>query len=132
MFKFYNGEIKGIHFKFISKETMEVTREKLKTRFLDAKTIPGTRSYHHFVPLSSSCIGTKRASIDEQYASKFDFAMEVGQLQISPSLNSFTICLYDGEYWIGLIEEIDSAQKDIKIKFMHPKCPARIFVARQG
>ena len=127
MFKFCNEEIKGIKFKFISKETMEVTRANLKTRFLNAKTVPGTRSYHHFVPLSSSCIGTKRTSIDEEYASKFDFELEVEQTYVSPSLNSFMLCLYDGEYWIGLIEEFDSAQKDIKIKFMHPKCPARSY-----
>ena len=73
MFKFCNEEIKGIKFKFISKETMEVTRASLKTRFLDAKTVPGTRSYHHFVPLSGSCIGTKRTLTDEEYALKFDF-----------------------------------------------------------
>ena len=106
---------------------MEVTRANLKTRFLNAKTVPGTRSYNHFVPLSSLCIGAKRKSIDEKYALKFDFALEVEQICTSFSLNSFTICLYDKEYWIGLVEEIDSAQKDIKVKFMHPKCPARSY-----
>ena len=127
MFKFCKEEIKGINFKFIPKETMEVTRANLKTRFLNAKTVPGTRSYHHFVPLSISCIGAKRTSIDEEYALKFGFASEVEQIHTSFSLNCFTISLYDKEYWIGLVEEIDSAQKDIKVKFMHPKCPAKSY-----
>ena len=127
MFKFCNEEIKGIKFKFISKETMEVTRASLKTRLLDAKTVPGTRSYHHIVPLSGSCIGMKRTLTDE-YASKFDFALDIEQIYFNPSLNSFGICLYDGEYWIGLVEEIDSAQQDIKVKFMHPKCRARSYL----
>ena len=125
IFKFCKEEIKGINFKFIPKETMEVTRANLKPRFLNAKTVPGTRSYHHF--LSSSCIGAKRTSIDEKYALKFDFALEIEQIRTSFSLNSFTICLYDKEYWIGLVEEIDSAQKDNKVKFMQPKCPARSY-----
>ena len=80
MFKFCNEELKGIKFEFRSKETMEVTRENLKTRFLEAKAVPGTRSYHHFVPLSSSCIGTKRTLTDEEYASKFDFALDIEQI----------------------------------------------------
>ena len=50
MFKFCKEEIKGINFKFIPKETMEVTRANLETRFLNAKTLPGTRSYHHSFP----------------------------------------------------------------------------------
>ena len=55
-----------------------------------------------FVPLFNSCIGTKRTLTDKECASKFDFALDIGQIHVNPSLNFFAICLYDGEYWMGL------------------------------
>jgi hypothetical protein len=60
VFTFCKDEIKGIHFIFISQADMEITRTTLEARYTIAKTVPGTRSFHQFVPLSASCIGTKR------------------------------------------------------------------------
>ena len=45
----------------------------LSDRFSRAKTIPGTISFHQFMPLSSGGIATKGASEDIDYSVKFDF-----------------------------------------------------------
>ena len=57
-------EIKGITFFDISQSRMTDVRESLKIRFSKGKTIPGTRSCHHFIPLSTSKISHKLTSED--------------------------------------------------------------------
>ena len=39
----------------------------------DCKTVPGTRSFHHFTPLSKSEIGTKTLSEDKKFMLRFRF-----------------------------------------------------------
>ena len=40
----------------------------VEERYAPAKTLPGTRSYHQFIPLSHSKIGAKYVSEEEQFA----------------------------------------------------------------
>ena len=120
-------EIKDIEFIFICQPDMEITRTTLESRYTNAKTVPGTHSFHHFVPLSASCIGTKRISMDQNYALQFNFLSTAASEPIVLSVNSFVVCLYDDEKRIGLIEELDYDQRDAKIRFMQPKCIARSY-----
>ena len=52
MFQYCKKNIHGIKFILITKDELTKTRESLKERFTKAITIPGTRSYHEFIPLS--------------------------------------------------------------------------------
>ena len=52
-------EIKGIKFFGISKERMEMVRSNLLPRFQNGKTVPGTRIYHNFLPISTTVISFK-------------------------------------------------------------------------
>ena len=36
-------------------------------------------------------------------------------------MNDFILCHFDSFYWIGMAEEINFVEKDIKVKFMHPQ-----------
>lgn len=51
MYKYCNENIEGINFIYISSEDLTLVRTALKERLDTANTIPGTRSYHQFVPL---------------------------------------------------------------------------------
>ena len=39
----------------------------------------------------------------------------------------FIACHYDSFWWIGLLKEINHAQGDILVKFMHPHGPCTTF-----
>ena len=52
MFECCKSDIKGINFIKVSKEDIAPVRQMLSTRFESGKTIPGTRSFHHFSPFS--------------------------------------------------------------------------------
>ena len=66
-------EMSKIKFFGISKETMDEVRKSLEERFSRGNTVPGTRSSHHFIPISSSKIAHKLSSEDESHAGTHDF-----------------------------------------------------------
>ena len=63
---------------FVSKNEMEQHRTNHADRYNGIEdSIPGTRSYHQFVPLSRDRVGAKRCSDDEQFACTHDFNISV-------------------------------------------------------
>lgn len=69
MMEFCKEHIQKVHCILIKKEEVEEFRKHVvKSAF----TVPGTRSFHEFVPLSEQVICCKHTSTDEQYALKFD------------------------------------------------------------
>ena len=99
MFEFCVEEIKGIDFLFLKNQEIGNIRVNMEERYKRADTVPGTRSFHQFIPISDSIIGAKYVSDDQYYAIQFDFNIVVllgpGDA-ISPS--QFVVCLYDREY----------------------------------
>ena len=102
-----------------------------------AITIPGTRSYHEFIPLSENTIAMKCFSKDQEVATTFSFLNEDKKSDAvnnneepSEKVKALDIvsCYYDNYWWIGLILEKDDHQEDSHIKFMHPHGPSPSFV----
>ena len=60
MFEYCKSDIKGIKFIKVLKEDIAPVRQMLSTRFESVKTISGTRSFHHFSPLSEGEVTYKR------------------------------------------------------------------------
>ena len=125
-------EIKHIHVSFISKEETDLTRKKLEERFSNTNTLPGTQSFHHFIPLSSSVIAAKRVAVDDEYAIAFDLILNkstalVRKQDIQAKAADFVVCSYDDKMWIGLVDIIEKEHQDGRIKFMHPHYPANSY-----
>ena len=69
MYLFCSETIPNIISKFLSKEEMKNARTKHAKRYDNIlRPIPGTRSYHQFIPLSGNKIGAKRCSNDSDFA----------------------------------------------------------------
>ena len=65
-------EIPSITFFGVSEEEMVNVHADLEDRFAKSKTLPGTRSSHHFVPISCNKIAHKLTSEDSKFI-QFDF-----------------------------------------------------------
>ena len=59
MFEFCVEEIKGIDFLFLKNQEIGNIRVNMEERYKRADTVPGTRSFHQFIPISDSIIGAK-------------------------------------------------------------------------
>ena len=124
-------EIKGVASIFVCKEEIELLRCKLDKRYQKASTLPGTRSFHHFVPLTETVIGAKRVSSENDYTIKYDI---VGGLEIDKvgenllvKCSDFIICRYDQHFWLGFTISVDEIYDDVEVKFMHPAFPSMSF-----
>ena len=132
MYEFCKAKMKDIAFVLIDIETMTDLREILSRRFKVANTVPGTRSFHHYVPLSETTIAFKRTSeeVDQQSFNLItgfkQSSMKPGDIQnLKPA--DFVACKYDKFWWVGIVKQIDIDNKDIQIKFMHPHGPSKRF-----
>ena len=111
MFQCCKINIQGIKFFFITKDELTKTQESLDDRFATAITIPGTMSYHEFIPLSENTIATKYCSKDQEVATTFSFLNEgkvsdavSSNLEPSENVKALDfVSYYDNYWWIGLI-----------------------------
>jgi hypothetical protein len=118
----------SVNFIKVRKEDMAPVRQMLVNRFESGKTVPGTRSYHHFSPVSEGEVAYKRVSDDEVSVGTFKFFDIVLVDKISDvKIIKFIACQYDSHWWVGLVREIDNEQEDILVKFMHPDGQNKMF-----
>ena len=68
MFEFWVEEVKGIDFLFLKNQENGNIRVNMEERYKRADTVPGTRSFHQFIPISDSVIGAKYVSDNQHYA----------------------------------------------------------------
>lgn len=65
LFEFCSTMPSAIHFSYIPSSDLILVRETLKNRFAMAKTVKGTRGFHHFAPVSNEKILAKTISLDD-------------------------------------------------------------------
>ena len=98
--------------------------------FLDSRTSE-TRSYHQYTPLSATLIGAKSINDQLEYTTTYDFSTNRVTNSTQPSqlaclsIGEYVDCMYDKEWYIGMIQEVCEEEGDIKVSFMHPKGPGR-------
>ena len=56
LYQFVLSEIKGIHFAFAKTSEHEEEAKLLAERYSHCRTVPGTRSMHHVVPVMTSTV----------------------------------------------------------------------------
>lgn len=100
------ANISGIEMLFISAADIEECEVVLESRRDDAKTIPGTKNHHSFVPVSSDSLQIQRISAD-----KVGTSVKITSLSKAPASQSFTLgqylaAVYDQARYLGVAEDI--------------------------
>jgi hypothetical protein len=65
-FKFARSEAQNSVLSSLKKTDISEVRNHLKTRYANAKTIPGSRGFHHFIAENESMISTRIISSDNE------------------------------------------------------------------
>ena len=109
MYSFCKAKITGVCFKLFSKEEIDQTQAHLEKKYLGSRTVPGTRMYHHFNPISSNKISYKKTSVDT-HTEVFDIIPKnKNNKEISFNIKkmNYIACFYDGFWWVGIAEEVN-------------------------
>ena len=107
---------------------MVAVRETMDKRYAEGDTVPGTQSCHHFDPTSTTSVRAKQLSDDESFLIEnhsFLTMPTAEEMEKSLQPNDYAACLYNGHWWVVLIETVNLDQKDATCKFMHPHGPTQ-------
>ena len=124
MFEYCKSAIEAIKFILVEKEKVEEVRRSLTMRFENASTVPGTRSFHQFIPLARDKIAIKQCSEDKNYDLIYDFSIGTEEKAVNFFASGYVCCKWDNKIWIGMVLEIDMENKDW---LMHPALPSHSF-----
>lgn len=126
MYSFCANQFSKISFFFLKENDIENKRKSLETRFECCETIKGTRSFHFFQPATGEVITAKRLSSDTDVCLKQNiFKNTLPTLE--PNIHSFVACVYENNWWIGMIQCFNEVEGDYDVKFMHPHGPSETF-----
>ena len=136
LFEWADATVKGIHCLYVSQEEISGHAELQTARFMNAKTVPGTREHHCFLPIDNSTL--KMSRVSEDRLTNFSVASvsqthstSASQLCPQPTTmnpGQYITCMYDQHWWLGVIIASSSDSEDeVHVKFMHPHGPATSF-----
>ncbi|KAG1653475.1 hypothetical protein GQR58_025548 [Nymphon striatum] len=113
--------IKGVKSIYINSEEIiaHVNLFQLETGYSMAKTVPGTRSHHCFIPQEDNLtIHMKRIWIDQHFTKyRFNKVVDVTNFEVYQP-GKYVACVYDGSRHIGLVLDRFEENQDCNVKFM--------------
>lgn len=128
VYNFCKEKIDNITFHFLDKTGVDLLRNKLEDRFGTTRTIPGTRSFHNYKPLSSDLLEIRRVTESEKPSLVFSFSEEAPKwTSIRPQPNCFVSAVYDDRWYFALVKNVCDEEEDAELIFLHPPGPAVSF-----
>lgn len=125
LFEWAVQNISLISFKYSTIDDYWMEEKKLKDRFEQSRTIPGTQKLHSFIPLTTNTLCTKIYS--NSLVSKVEQITKVeGELPIT-DIKGFVTAVYDGKWWLACVINRDEDNVQIKLSFLHPSGPSPSF-----
>ena len=109
MFDWCVKNILGVSFLFVTPEDIEdhCKQFQLDERYLQTKSVSGTRSHHSYIPQSQFKLQMQRISSEQSTSTLVD---------VIPG--SYVVCIYDSQWFIGNIVEVSDTNQDVYVKFM--------------
>ena len=125
LFDFVSKEIRGIHFVYATLHEYEEEVKLLMERLMYSRTIPGTQSFHSFIPNSISSVEVKPYSKSTtKRIEKVTFAhRDQETIQLS-TLKGYITIAYEKNGWLGQVLKVDMDARLVEVNFLHPKLPA--------
>ena len=125
LFECVSTNIKTTHFGYCSLSDYNSEEKSLEGRFAMSRTIPGTRKYHSFVPVSKDKVRVKvfsssSISIEERVCSEnSDVPAE--------TIRGFVTCRIEDKWWLACVLNLTSNDTGVKLTVLHPSGPANSF-----
>lgn len=131
LFIWCKANILSTEFIFVSSQDHQEEETLLEERFLAAKSIPGTQKFHTFLPESDNEILAKVFSFSNE-SHRFSLSgKDIKQTLTFEHINGYVTCIYEDQWWLGLVLCKDSATGTVTLKFLHPAGPTPSFTYPQ-
>lgn len=129
LYDWASRNIPSCHFKYSTDKDYENHKEFLEIRHASARPIPGTQKLHCVIPVSRTAIQTKMYSNSTEY--------KVESVLLNPieldleDIRGYVIVVYDNQWWVGCVLDVNILTEQVKISFLHPHGPSVSFTYPQ-
>ena len=122
LFLWAKENINGVTIYYVTEQDITGQERKydLKVRYNGVQTVPGTCSYHCFIPDVDSLIMKRMSSNTINDVHKFNDCKLLGNPTIYQP-GKYTACYYDKICYIRVILECSNENQNVKVKFMTQK-----------
>lgn len=125
LFDWASANIPAVHFEYCSSDDYKAEQKKLEDRFMKARTIPGTRKLHSFIPVSKGKLQVKAFSASD---SSREERVTSTEDDIPPeSISGFVTCVVDGKWWLACVLHLSPDESQVKLMLLHPPGPSSSF-----
>lgn len=123
MFSFCAENLKGITYFYVETEEIEKNETELEVRFKECLKIPGTRSFHRFVPVADNRVKCFKTSKSIQFTEMITSKKVTLALEEDDTI----ACIYDNQWWLGKIKSVNREHNDCFVHFYEPAGPRTSF-----
>jgi hypothetical protein len=120
LFLWAKANISGIEMLFVSADEIERCGMVLKPCLDNTKTIPGTRSHHSFVPVSSNVLQMRRISAHQEGTSVKVACPTQTQQPFSFTPDQYVAAVYDRVWYLGSVVDVSHENEDVLMNFIMP------------
>ena len=127
LFDFAQKQVPGVTSLFVEKSEVVKAAEFLAPRFENAQRFKGTRKNHQFVPHENNILMSRISGHNDLTESSLieESTNLIEMDSIMPG--QFYKCQYENDWFFGVANFVSIENKDVNVKFMHPKGPALNF-----
>lgn len=125
LFNWASRNISVVTFEYCSNDEYLAEERNLADRFEKCKTIPGTRKFHSYVPISNDRLQTKVYSSSTNVQVKRVTAKH-DELELE-QITGFVTCIHKRHWWLGCVLQYDEECDEAKVTILHPHGPSRTF-----
>lgn len=126
LFEWACDNIPAVDFQYCSTKDYERERIFLEERFQKARTIPGTRKFHSFIPVSKDKMRVRYFSFSSEFK-EINVALGENELTLE-EISGFVTCSYDAvQWWLACVLELDMDNDVVKVALLHPNGPSSSF-----
>ena len=106
-------------------EEYEGIQNSLEQCFRDSCTIPGTRTLHSFLPISTRRVRVRNFSSSATFKEE-RVTLKTSDLQVD-LIVGFVTCLYDEKWWLACVLQIIQEDSQVKLTFLHQHGPSSLY-----
>ena len=128
LYQFALQEIKGIHFSYATLQEHKDEADFLAERFKYSRTVPGTRSFLSFIPISISSVEVRPYSLGTMKRTERVTSAHVPEPVPLLAIKSYVTVAYGGDCWLGYVTKVDMESRLVEVNFLHPQLPAKSYI----
>ena len=111
--------LKAIQFPYCTCAEYSEVRDQLETRFDNSRTIPRTRQY---LVVSSEIVQVRKFSASTTF--KGEKVNKQGSELKLETISDWVTCMYNNNWWLAFVLDLDVDNSKVKVTFLHPQGPA--------